>query len=67
MRKFVVWRTSKSEWGTGSWAIIDGMVFVRTRSGHKATQIGGSNPEGLARILIRELEVGDRPEDAAGT
>jgi hypothetical protein len=55
MRKFVVWRTSQSEWGTGSWAIIDGMVFVRTCNGQKATQIGGSNPEGLARILIREL------------
>jgi hypothetical protein len=67
MRKFTVWRTSKSEWGTGSWAIIDGMVFVRTCNGHKATQIGGSNPEVLARILIRELEVGDRPEDVVGT
>ena len=55
MRRFVVWTTSKSEYGTGSWAIIDGTVFVRTAHGQKATQIGGSNPEGLARILIREL------------
>ena len=46
MRKFVVWRTSKSEYGTGSWAIIDGMVFVRTAHGQKATQIGGSESRG---------------------
>jgi hypothetical protein len=31
MRKFIVWQTSKSEYGTGSWAIIDGLVMV-TRS-----------------------------------
>ena len=55
MRKFIVWHNTKSEYGDGSWAIIDGMVFVRTGHGQKATQIGGSNPEGLARILIREL------------
>jgi Terminase RNaseH-like domain len=54
-RPFVIWRTLKCEHGQGSWAIIDGMVFVRTCNGHKATQIGGSNPEGLARMLIREL------------
>jgi hypothetical protein len=54
-RKFVIWRTSKTEYGQGSWAIIDSMVFVRTAHGQKATQIGGSNPEFLARILIREL------------
>ena len=30
MRKFIVWRVSKSEYGTGSWVIIDNMVFVRT-------------------------------------
>ena len=28
MRRFVVWTTSKSEYGTGIWAIIDGTVFV---------------------------------------
>jgi hypothetical protein len=59
MRRFVVWTTSKSEYGSGSWAVIDGIVFVRTCNGHKATQLGGSNPEGLARILIRELAQGD--------
>ena len=55
MRKFIVWHTSTSEWGPGSWAVIDGIVFVRTAHGTKATQLGGSPPEIIARLLIREL------------
>jgi len=56
MRRFVVWHATKSEYGSGSWAIIDdSIVTVRTAHGTKSTQIGGSTPEGLARILIREL------------
>ena len=54
-RKSIERHTSKSEWGTGSWAVIDGMVFVRTAHGQKATQVGGSPPETIARLLIREL------------
>jgi hypothetical protein len=65
MRKFITWHTTKSEYGTGSWAVIDDIVFVRTCDGQKATQLGGHSPEGIARLLIRELEAGDRPEDAA--
>ena len=30
-----------------------------------ATQLGGHSPEGIARLLIRELVAGDRPDDAA--
>ena len=52
-RKSITWHTSQSEYGTGSWAVIDGMVFVRTAHGTKATQVGGSPPETIARI--REL------------
>jgi hypothetical protein len=37
------------------WAVIDGIVFVRTCNGYKATQLGGSLPETIARLLIREL------------
>jgi hypothetical protein len=55
MSKPIVWHTHKSEWGTGSWAVIDGMVFVRTAHGTKATQLGGSPPETIAKLLIREL------------
>jgi hypothetical protein len=55
MRRFVVWHNTKSEFSSGSYAVIDDILFVRTCNGHKATQLGGSNPEGLARMLIREL------------
>jgi len=54
-RPFVIWSNLKCEHGNGSWVVIDGIVFVKTCYGSKATQLGGSNPEGLARILIREL------------
>jgi hypothetical protein len=54
MRRSVVWNTTKSEYGTG-YAVIDNILFVRTCNGHKATQLGRSNPERLARMLIREL------------
>ena len=54
-RPFVIWSNLKCEHGNGSWAVIDGIVFVKPCNGSKATQLSGSNPEGLARILIREL------------
>src|SRR5262249_5136029 len=33
------------------------MVFVRTANGHKATQIGGSSPDHIARILATEEQL----------
>jgi len=39
----------------GSWAVIDGMVTVRTPDGTKSAQISGIPPEYLARVLMREL------------
>ena len=45
MRRFVVWTTSKSEYGTGIWAIIDGTVFVRAWSkGHADRRIKPLGP-----------------------
>ena len=64
-RPFVIWNNLKCEYGNGSWALIDGTVFVKTCNGSKATQLGGHPPEGIARLLIRELVAGDRPDDAA--
>jgi hypothetical protein len=64
MRKFVTWSNLKCEYGNGSWALIDGIVFVKTCNGSKATQLGGSTPEGIARILIYEL-AGGRSDDTA--
>jgi len=55
MRKPVVWTSLHNEHGSGSWAIIDGTLTVRTKDGHKCTQLGGSTPQSLARILMYEL------------
>jgi len=41
--------------GNYSWAVIDGLVFVRTQHGQKVTQVGGSPPDHIARILAKEL------------
>jgi hypothetical protein len=47
MRKFVTWSNLKCEYGNGSWALIDGIVFVKTCNGSKATQLGGHSPRAL--------------------
>lgn len=54
-RPFVIWNNLKCEHGQGSWAVINDIVFVRTCNGQKATQVGGSNPQFLAYLMIREL------------
>jgi hypothetical protein len=54
-----VWRTIEIRIGgrvvRGSWGHDGSMVQVRTPYGHKTTQIGGSPPITLARIMLREL------------
>ena len=50
------WHTLHCEYGTGSWAVIDGTLTVRTANGSKTTQLGESTPESLARV--------DHPIDA---
>ena len=42
MRKFIVWRQIRSEYGQGVWALIDDVVMLKTAFGQKATQRGGS-------------------------
>ncbi len=41
----------------GSYRVADGMITVRTRSGSKTTQLGGSagSPTALAMLLLGEL------------
>ncbi len=67
MRNFVVWNSITTHYGSGSWALIDNMVTVRTAYGTKSTQHGGMDPETLARKLMRELAVenGARERDFA--
>jgi hypothetical protein len=62
-RKFTVWHSVRSEDGNFSWCVNDGLVFVRTPFGHKATQVGGSPPDFLARRLAKELSALARCDD----
>lgn len=55
MRKFITWNTLHTEHGSGSWAVIDDMLTVRTADGTKTAVVGGMAPSVLARILMREL------------
>ena len=54
-----VWQQITAEFSghplSGSYAIEDGMVKVKTPHGQKATQIGSFNPEWVARRLLQEL------------
>jgi len=62
-RQFVTWHNCRSEDGQYSWAVIDGLVFVRTQHGQKVTQVGGSPPEWIARVLAKELGALNRCAD----
>jgi hypothetical protein len=39
----------------GWWWVEDNMVEVWSRHGRKITQVGGSPPEALAKLMLREL------------
>ena len=59
MANLTVWQQVTAEFGghplSGSYAIEDGMVKVKTPHGEKATQIGSFNAEWVARRLLQEL------------
>ena len=59
MANLTVWQQITAEFSgqplSGSYAIEDGMVKVKTPHGEKATQIGSFNPEWVARRLLQEL------------
>jgi len=59
MANLTVWQQITAEFSchplSGSYAIEDGMVKVKTPYGEKATQIGSFNPEWVARRLLQEL------------
>jgi hypothetical protein len=61
-REFVIWRTLKNEYGQCSWCVTrDGTLYVRTHLGGKCTQIGGSSPEFLASLIMREINYENAP------
>ena len=39
----------------GSYYVQSSLVYVQSEKGTKATQVGGSRPEMLARMLLSEL------------
>jgi hypothetical protein len=58
-REFVVWHTMKNEWGQCSWSVSGGpyrILTVNTPYGSKATQLGGSPPKVLAKMLMKEID-----------
>ena len=59
MANLTVWQQITAEFSghplSGSSAIEDGMVKVKTPHGEKATEIGSFNPEWVARRLLQEL------------
>jgi len=59
MANLTDWQQVTAEFGghplSGSYAIEDGMVKVKTLHGEKATQIGSFNAEWVARRLLEEL------------
>jgi hypothetical protein len=63
MRRFINW-SMHTEHGSGSWAVIDDTLTVRTANGTKSEQLNGRTPAAIARALMHEL-ANTRPEDAA--
>ena len=70
-QRLVVWTQITAEFSghplSGSYAVVDEIVKVKTLYGEKATQIGPFNSEWVARRLLEELaaEGKRRREDGA--
>jgi hypothetical protein len=62
MRKAVVWHLIRNEYGNGSWAVIDGLLTVRTCDGSKTTQLGSMPPDFLAWKMMQEIAADRRRE-----
>jgi hypothetical protein len=51
---------------SGSYAVEDGIVKVKTKYGEKVTQIGSFNSEWVARRLLEELATEGKPRREEG-
>ena len=57
-REYITWHSLRCEHGNCSWGVThDGMLMVRTHLGTKCTQLGGSSPDMLARVLMKEISL----------
>ena len=54
-RNFVTWNSIQCQYGSGSWAVIDGTLVVITALGRKTAKLDGFPPEALAAVLMGEL------------
>ena len=57
-----IWRSIQTPDGNASWAVIDGVLYLRSMLGNKTTQVSNSDPEMLARRLMAELENEQKPD-----
>ena len=57
-----IWRSIQTPHGNASWAVIDGVLYLRSMLGNKTTQVGNSDPEMLARCLMAELAKEQKPD-----
>ena len=56
-RQFVTWHILQCEFGTGSWAVVDGILTVSAAHGSKSAQLGSTGSgEALARLLMWEMQ-----------
>ena len=54
-RQFVTWTTEPTPYGSASWAMIDGLLHVRSGIGTKVAELGSLTPQVLTQLLMWEL------------
>jgi hypothetical protein len=54
-RRFINWVSMHTERGSGSWAVIDDTLTVRTANGSKSEQLNGRTPAAIARTLMQDI------------
>jgi hypothetical protein len=54
-RQFVTWSTLDTPYGTGSWAMIDNLLHVRSALGTEVADLGSLTPQSLTRLLMWQL------------
>ena len=54
-RQFVTWTTEPTPYGSASWAMIDGLLHVRSAIRTKVVDPGSLTPQSLTRLLMWQL------------
>ena len=61
-RQFVTWHTAQTPHGPCSWAVVDGLLHVRSALSTKIADIGGLKPESLAGATKNALQTKTQPD-----